>query len=134
MTGWTHTAVIGQPGTWVLHRDGRELGTISLLDEAGTPTVRAGVMVAALNEFDAAMRTDDDARILVKGWRTVAAYWDDIELNRLRVDDQPPNIRAEIETAFRRAQFRSPLTPEQMKVWQATIDGIIASHDDEAAA
>lgn len=134
MTGWTHHAVVGKPNTWMFYLDGEEAGMLSLLDHVGTPTVRAGLFCSTQNEFDAAMSVDDDARILVKGWRSVAAYWEDIEVNRLRVDDQPSNVRAEIEAAWARAKFRSPLTPEQMKVWQATIDGIIAAHDDEAAA
>ena len=131
---WTHVADTRTVGVFMLRLDGRDAGTLSLLDDVGSPTVRAGLVVAALNEFDAKMSSDVAARYITRGWPSRDAYTSEVDVNRLIVADQAPEVRAEIETAFHRASYPPVLTPSEMWEWQSTIEAIIAAHQIDGAA
>lgn len=129
---WTHLAVPGKPGVWRLYHDGVEAGDLAL--DHPYPTVLAGHVVAALNDFDQTVTRTQRDELRIHGWPSTIAYEEEVETNRQLVDQFPPSVRAECATAFARHGWTYPLRPDQMTEWQDELLTILAAHATEAVA
>lgn len=136
----TWSRVEDQPGVFTLRRDGVDVGTVSFLPshpgsgESLFPTVLAGVVVAALNDYSPTVVVETEMRYRAKGWPSSAAFHAEVNAVRDLTADLPVEVRHRIQTAFERHGWTSPITPEQMSSWQDELLGIVCSFDGEVAA
>lgn len=135
----TWSRVEDSPGVFTLRRDGVDVGTVSFLPsmpgtgESLFPTVLAGVVVAALNDYAATVVVETEMRFRAKGWPSAAAYHEQAEATKSITADLPPATRAEIQTAWARHGWSNPITPEQMAEWQNEILELACTSDESAA-
>ena len=136
----TWSRVEDEPGVFTLRRDGVEVGTVSFLpSQPGTgeslfPTVLAGVVVAALNDYSATVVVETEMRYRAKGWPSSAAYHAEAEAAKSITADLPPAVRAAIATAWHRHDWSNPITPDQMTAWQDEILDLATRVESEPAA
>lgn len=137
----TWTRVEDQPGVFTLRRDGVDVGTVSFLPTMPTtgeslfPTVLAGVVIAALNDYSATVVVETEMRYRAKGWPSAAAYEEQLAATRSVTADLPPPLLEAVQVAWDRhsREWTAPMTPEQMFQWQDEIL-TIATTDPEVAA
>ena len=136
----TWSRVEDSPGVFTLRRDGVDVGTVSFLPsmpgsgESLFPTVLAGVVVAALNDYSATVVVETEMRYRAKGWPSAAAFHEQSEATKAVTADLPPSVRAEIATAWSRHGWSNPITPDQMTEWQDEILEIATRLETEPAA
>ena len=138
----TWTRVEDTPGVFTLRRDGVDVGTVSFLPSQPTtgeslfPTVLAGVVIAALNDYSATVVVETEMRYRAKGWPSAAAYDEQIAVTRSVTSELPPHALEEVHAAWERhaREWTAPMTPEQMSQWQDEILTIATSTDSEVAA
>lgn len=136
----TWSRVEDAPGVFTLRRDGVDVGMVSFLPtapgsgESLFPTVLAGVVVAALNDYSATVVVETEMRFRAKGWPSSAAYHEQSEATKSITSDLPPATRAQIQTAWARHGWSNPITPDQMAEWQNEILDIATANVDETAA
>ena len=125
---------------FTLRRDGIDVGMVSFLPTAPVsgeslfPSVLAGVVVAALNDYSATVVVETEMRYRAKGWPSAAAYHEQSEATKSITADLPPATRAQIQTAWARHGWSNPITPDQMAEWQNEILDIATANVDETAA
>jgi hypothetical protein len=138
----TWTRVEDATGVFTLRRGGFDVGTVSFLPsmpstgEVLHPTVLSGVVVAALNDYDATVVVDQEMRFRANGWPSSAAYHAESEVTKSVTAQLSPEVRAEIATAWARHGWSNPITPEQMSAWQDEILEIATAteHDHGVAS
>jgi hypothetical protein len=136
----TWSRVDDAPGAFTLRRDGVDVGMVSFLPtmpgsgESLFPSVLAGVVVAALNDYSATVVVETEMRYRAKGWPSSAAYHAESEAAKSITADLPPAVRAAIATAWSRHGWSNPITPEQMAVWHEEILDIATRVETEPAA
>ena len=136
----TWTRVEDAAGVFTLRRDGVDVGTVSFLPtqpgsgESLFPSVLAGVVIAALNDYSATVVVETEMRYRAKGWLSSAAYTAESEAAKSITADLPPPVRAAIATAWSRHGWSSPITPEQMDEWHEEILEIATRVESEPAA
>lgn len=135
----TWSRVEDSPGVFTLRRDGIDVGMVSFLPtapgsgESLFPSVLAGVVVAALNDYSSTVVLETEMRYRAKGWPSSAAYTAELEATKAVTADLAPAVRAEIHTAWVRRGWSQPMTPEQMAAWQDEILDIACHSEDTAA-
>lgn len=135
----TWSRVEDTPGVFTLRLDGVDVGTVSFLPTQPTtgaslfPTVLAGVVVAALNDYSATVVVETEMRFRAKGWTSAADYHEQAEAAKSITADLPPATRAAIQTAWARHGWSNPITPEQMAEWHNEILDIATSIEEPAA-
>lgn len=128
------------PGVFTLRRAGVDVGTLSFLPttpdtgESLFPTVLAGVVLAALNDYAATVVVETEMRYRAKGWPSAVAFHEEIEATKSITADLPPATRAAIQTAWVRRNWSNPITPEQMAQWQDEILDLACTTIEEPAA
>jgi hypothetical protein len=127
---WQHFAVPGKPGTWRLHRDGVYAGDLALDDPY--PTVLAGHVVAALNDFAQTVTPTQRDTFRLRGWASVEMYNAEVDCNRELLADFSVAVRGEVANAFARHGWEFPLTPDQMTAWQDELTEILIPHERAA--
>lgn len=136
----TWSRVEDAPGRFTLRRDGMDVGMLSFLPTAPVsgdslfPTVLAGVVVAALNDYSATVVVETEMRYRAKGWPSSAAYHAESEAAKSITADLPPAVRAAIATAWSRHGWSNPITPDQMDEWHEEILEIATCTETEPAA
>ena len=123
-------------GVWTVRVDGEDVGTFSLLDTAPStgralfPSVRAGHIAAAMNDFDHTVTVD---RYRLAGWGSSDEYHAQVEAIKDLTTSLPAVVRAEIATAWARHGWQQPISRDQMTIWQDEVLEI-AARDGEVAA
>lgn len=137
----TWSRVEDSPGVFTLRLNGVDVGMVSFLPaapESGEslfPSVLAGVVVAALNDYSATVVVETEMRYRAKGWPSAAAYHEQVEANKWVTSKVSPATRAAIQTAWlRHGWSHFPITPEQMSDWQTEILEIATANVHEVAA
>lgn len=123
---WRLKAHTDGPGVWLLMRDEREVGMLSLhIDHVPNMSGFAEAARAAFDSHEAALAADVEARYRLAGWPSASAYHAQVQVVGDLCRAAGDEVRLAVENAWARAGLRHPLTPDQMTEWHDTALGLL---------